>query len=75
MQDLGGADKRDRDEMKNATECLKNCKVVRVSEGLSPNYLAKETGKKVDDRNAWGRDDFGAIIRRNMEEYKEDKNE
>lgn len=63
--------------MRNATEQLKNCKVVRVSEGLSANYLAKETGKKVDDRNAWGRGDFGEIIKRNMGEYveKENKNE
>lgn len=61
--------------MKNATEYLKNCKVVSVSEGMSPNYLAKETGKGVDDRNDWGKGDYGAIIRRNMEGFVEKENE
>lgn len=62
-----------KDEMKNSTEYLKQCKVPIVSEKLSPSYLEKNNAVQKAKRKAWGNDDYKELIRINMEGSKYDK--
>lgn len=59
--------------MKNSIEYLKGCKVPSVSEKMSAEFLEREGKSRRDKRNAWGNDDFKALIKKNMEGYKNEQ--
>lgn len=62
-----------KSEMKNSTEYLKGCKVPTVSETMSPNFLDREGEERKKHRTAWGNNDFKSLIRENMKDFEERK--
>lgn len=63
-----------KDEMKNATDYLKQCSVPTVADKLSPTYLARDNKKQREKRTAWGNNDFKSLIRENMKGFEDEEN-
>lgn len=62
------------ESMKNTPELLKKCRnVPTFSTDLTDRRLAKDDVKEIKSRNAWGKDDYKALIHKNMEGYKENE--
>lgn len=59
--------------MKNSTEYLRGCKVPKVAENLSPEYLEHDKSLQRHKRDCWGSGDFKELIRTNMEGSKHEK--
>ena len=54
--------------MRNSSDVFKSYPIPSVSETMNPEKLKDEKGKKAELRNDWGKNDFKAMIRRNMDE-------
>jgi hypothetical protein len=66
IKPLVGRDKRDRNEMRNSTEVFKTFAIPSVSAAMNPEKIMLESGNKAKNVKDWGRNDFKAIVLRNM---------